>query len=99
MKKLVTGRAAFVDDVTRAGILHLGLVPSPHAHARILEIDAGAALSLPGVVDVVTHADLAWRAPDEGAPRPAGAVLAPVVPFVGAPAAIVVAEDPEIAAR
>jgi CO/xanthine dehydrogenase Mo-binding subunit len=99
MKKLVTGRAAFVDDVTRAGILHLGLVASPHAHARILEIDAAAARALPGVVDVMTHADLAWRAPEEGPARPAGAVLAPVVAFIGAPAAIVVAEDPEIAAR
>ncbi|MBN9606181.1 MAG: molybdopterin-dependent oxidoreductase [Actinomycetales bacterium] len=39
------------------GLLHLAVVTSPHAHARIRAIDARAALGMPGVVAVLTHAD------------------------------------------
>lgn len=98
MKKLVTGRAAFVDDLAPLGLLHAALVASPHPHARITGIDASAARALPGVVDVITHEGDSWSTPD--APRlHSGLVLSGVVRFVGAPAAIVVAEDPEIAGR
>ena len=98
MNKLVTGRAAFVDDLVHAGVLHLGLVTSPHPHARITAVDSVAARSLPGVVDVITHLDDTWPAPDADRPR-AASVLTEVARFVGAPAAIVAAEDPEIAGR
>lgn len=98
MKKLVTGRAAFVDDLAPQGLLHCALVASPHPHARVASLDTSAARSLPGVVDVITHEADSWSTPD--APRPHwGQVLSGVVRFVGAPAAIVVAEDPEIARR
>ena len=98
MKKLVTGRAAFVDDLVHVGVLHLGLVTSPHPHARITAVDSAAARSLPGVVDVITHLDDIRPAPEADRPR-AASVLTAVTRFVGAPAAIVVAEDPEIAGR
>ena len=94
----MTGRAAFVDDHAPPGLLHAALVASPHPHARITEIDAFAARALPGVVDVITHEGDFWS-PPEGPPVRAGLVLSGVVRFVGAPAAIVVAEDPEIAGR
>jgi xanthine dehydrogenase large subunit len=55
----VTGRARFIDDLPEPpGLLHAALVISPHAHARILGIDAGAALALPGVAAVMSAADI-----------------------------------------
>ena len=55
----VTGRARFIDDLPEPpGLLHAALVISPHAHARILGIDASAALALPGVAAVMSAADI-----------------------------------------
>jgi CO/xanthine dehydrogenase Mo-binding subunit len=54
----VTGRAKYGADVKLSGMLHGWIVRSPHAHARIVSIDASAALKLPGVRAVVTNADL-----------------------------------------
>jgi CO/xanthine dehydrogenase Mo-binding subunit len=95
VKKLLTGRAAFVDDLPAPhGLLHAALVTSPHAHARIDGIDAAAARALPGVLDVITHE------PGTGPePRRTSGLLTGRVSFVGAPVAIVVAEDAEIAWR
>ncbi|MBV1777965.1 molybdopterin-dependent oxidoreductase [Paeniglutamicibacter sp. ABSL32-1] len=59
-RAVVTGTARFAMDVPEAdfpGLLHLVLARSPHAHARILSIDAAAALALPGVRGVLTHQD------------------------------------------
>jgi 4-hydroxybenzoyl-CoA reductase subunit alpha len=49
-----TGRAVFIDDMQLPGMLHAALLQSPVAHARILSIDASAAVRLPGVKAVVT---------------------------------------------
>ena len=38
--RLLTGRALFVDDISLPGMVHVAFVRSPHAHARILGIDA-----------------------------------------------------------
>ena len=55
----VTGRALYLDDVPNVpGTLEAALVLSPHAHARIKNIDVSAALSAPGVVAVITAADI-----------------------------------------
>ncbi len=54
----VTGRAVYADDLVLPRMLHAKLVRSIHAHARILSIDAGAALAMPGVHAVVTGRDL-----------------------------------------
>lgn len=56
---LLTGRARFIDDIDLPGQLHACFVRSPHAHARIAGIDPAAALAVPGVVAVLTGADLA----------------------------------------
>src|SRR5258705_7084544 len=58
-KKLVLGRGSYVGDLTAPGMLHAAFVRSPHAHARILRIDAGAACRQPGIVAVLTGHDLA----------------------------------------
>ena len=56
--RLLTGAGTFVDDITRPGMLHACFVRSPHARARIVAIDASAALEIPGVHAVFTAADL-----------------------------------------
>lgn len=60
--RVVTGREEYTLDgpVTETGdtaMLHLALLGSPHAHARIVSIDATAALAMPGVRLVLTHRD------------------------------------------
>lgn len=47
--RFLTGRGRFVDDIALPGLLHLALVRSTHARARIVAIDTGAARALPGV--------------------------------------------------
>ena len=54
----MTGRGRFVDDLSAPGLAHLALVRSPHAHARVTRLDPGRAGKAPGVVAVVTAADL-----------------------------------------
>ncbi len=56
--ELVTGRAEFTLDHAPAGLLHMALLRSPHAHARIRSIDTSLALAIPGVRLVLTHEDV-----------------------------------------
>ncbi|MEU6867342.1 molybdopterin cofactor-binding domain-containing protein [Streptomyces sp. NPDC046876] len=58
---VVTGRAEFTMDTRMEGMLHLKVVHSPHAHARILAIDKTAALAVPGVHRVYTWQDVPRR--------------------------------------
>jgi 4-hydroxybenzoyl-CoA reductase alpha subunit len=53
-----TGQALYTDDITLPRMLHCKLLRSPHAHARILSIDAAEALAMPGVVAVITGQDM-----------------------------------------
>jgi carbon-monoxide dehydrogenase large subunit len=55
---LLTGKGVFADDVSVAGQTHVQFLRSPHAHARIESIDTRAASAMPGVIAVVTGADL-----------------------------------------
>lgn len=57
--RLIRGAGRFVADIAMPGVLHAVVMRSQHAHADILGIDAAAALALPGVVAVLTGADLA----------------------------------------
>jgi len=57
--RFITGSGQYTDDVVRPGETRAVFVRSPHAHARIKSIDVSAAKRLPGVVDVLTGADLA----------------------------------------
>src|SRR6201988_1423778 len=59
LARLTQGRAQFVSDLTLPRMAHVAFVRSPHAHARITRIDAAAAKKAPGVIAVVTGAELA----------------------------------------
>ena len=52
---LVTGKPKFVADLDLPATLHVKILGSPHAHARIIEIDTSKAEALPGVACVLTH--------------------------------------------
>jgi aerobic carbon-monoxide dehydrogenase large subunit len=99
--RFLTGTGRYVDDIEIPGALVACFVRSPHAHARIVSIDAEAARSRPGVVAVVTGAEVAqWTTKLRIAPPIEG--LEPVemstlpidkVRFLGDPVACVVAGD------
>ena len=55
--RVVTGQARYTFDLDLPGVLHMKVLRSPHAHARIVGISVEAALSVPGVEAVFTHAD------------------------------------------
>jgi carbon-monoxide dehydrogenase large subunit len=57
-QRLITGRTRWTDNITLPGMLHLAMVRSPFAHARITGIDTDQAKAAPGVVAVVTGRDL-----------------------------------------
>src|SRR6188472_529988 len=59
--RFIRGRGNYVDDVTLPGMLHLAILRSPYAHARITGIDVSAAQAHPKVKAVVTGADLAEK--------------------------------------
>src|SRR5438477_164251 len=54
-----SGRGQFVDDLSAPRMVHAAFVRSPYAHARIDAIDIAAAKERPGVVAVLTGADIA----------------------------------------
>ncbi len=95
---LLRGRGRFIDDLSPVpGAMHLALVRSPFAHARIRGIDTAAAIASPGTLAVLTGADLA------AVGRPLGSVIrgatehhvvaVDVARYAGEPVAIVVARD------
>ena len=103
---LLKGSGQFTDDVTADGLTHLFFLRSPYAHANMSSIDVQGALAMPGVLLIVTGADLvatganpvpgvagfmrADGTPARSAPRYALAVGR--VRFVGEPVAAVVAQ-------
>ena len=102
---LLRGAGRFLDDLRLDAVAHVVFVRSPHAHARVTSIDLEAAGKAPGVVAVVSAADLdAFPALGlirafEGMVLPAMAFLAgDVVRAQGTPVAAVVAESAALAA-
>jgi putative selenate reductase molybdopterin-binding subunit len=101
--KLVTGKTAFTDDIELPGLLIGKILGSPHAHARIVGIDATRAKALPGVHAVLTYQDVP-RVPHTTAgqawPEPSPYdtyLLDSKVRFVGDRVAAVAAESRAIA--
>jgi carbon-monoxide dehydrogenase large subunit len=100
--RLLTGGAMYTDDLTLPNMVHAVMVRSPHAHARIKQVDLSAARSAPGVVAAYTAADIdlqptpcAWLLPNANlkiAKYPC--VASDVVRYVGDIVAVVVAETP-----
>ncbi len=56
--RFIQGKGNYVDDIKLPGMLHMDIVRSPLAHARIKKIDKSEALKVPGVVAVLTAEDL-----------------------------------------
>ena len=98
--RFIRGMGNYVDDITLPGMLHMEVLRSPLAHARIKSIDTSAALAMPGVQLVLTgellaSRNLAWM---PTLSYDTQAVLATdKVRFQGQEVACVVADDPYIA--
>src|SRR3954470_19483935 len=100
-ERLITARTRWTDNITLPGLLHMAVLRSPHAHAKIISIDTSAAKSDSGVIAVYTGKDLdpdgaigmpcAWPiTPDMKAPR-RPVLAADTVNFAGEGVAVVVA--------
>ena len=103
--RFLTGADRFVSAVARPGMLHLAFVRSPHAHARILDVDVSAACAVPGVVAVLTATELDPFVSPQVVAGPPGLKTPQVRPlasdkvrYVGDPVALVVAETAALAA-
>src|SRR4051812_235709 len=110
-QRFITGKGHYTDDISRPGQAHAWFIRSPHGHANIKRIDAAAAKGLPGVVAVLTGAELAadkignlicgWMihskdgSPMKMAPHPA--LASGKVNHVGDAVAVVIAETGAIA--
>lgn len=57
-RDLLSGKGRFATDIRLDGMLHAAFERSPHAHAKILSIDAADALKAPGVHTVLTRDDI-----------------------------------------
>lgn len=101
-RRLLLGTGRFLDDLRRENLVHLGVVRSPHAHARVLTIQGDTTRGLSGVLAVWSAAEL----PEAARPIPEAYGAAPkarrfaqralahdVVRYVGEPVAVVVATD------
>src|SRR5262245_16107440 len=93
---LITGRGRYVDDIRVDGLASLAFVRSPIAHGRVRGVDAAAALAHPGVIAVLTAADLrippfhGFMVLNERCARPP--LADGKVRFAGEPVAVVVGE-------
>ncbi len=102
--KLAKGNPAFVDDIEMRGMLHAKLLTSPHAHARILNIDDTAAAALPGVRAVIHYQNIKrvkYASGGQSYPNPPPLDQVSFdnkVRYVGDRVAAVAADTPEIAA-
>src|SRR6201999_4557826 len=104
--RFITGKGNYTGDINRAGQAHAYFLRSPHAHAAIRSIDTTKARKLPGVIEVLTGADLAedkigglicgWMIHSkDGSPMKAGghpALAQGKVRYVGDHVAVVIAE-------
>ena len=98
--RFIRGRGTYVDDISLPGMLHMAILRSPYAHARISAIRTEAAQAVPGVVAIVTgklleQHKLAWMPTLSGDTQ---AVLATdKVRYQGQEVACVIAQDPYVA--
>ncbi|MEV6604319.1 xanthine dehydrogenase family protein molybdopterin-binding subunit [Kutzneria sp. NPDC051319] len=100
--RLITGRTRWTDNITLPGLLHMAILRSPVAHARITSIDVEAARSMSGVLAVVTGADLAdeqgslpcaWAITPDMKNPPHPSIAVDTVNYAGEAVAIVVARS------
>lgn len=105
-RQIHTGQATYIDDLVLPGMLHAGVVRSPHAHATITRIDVSDAVSLEGVLAVITGdeiVEMCNRMPDSAGPSPwwkrteTYPLAVGKARYVGDPVAAVAATDRETA--
>jgi carbon-monoxide dehydrogenase large subunit len=107
--RLISGKGRYTNNLTQPGMVHMAVVRSPFAHARIESIDSSEAAGMPGVIGVYTGQDMrdagfggipcAWVVPDANTKTPDHPPVAiDTVRYVGDAVAIVVAET-EVQAR
>ncbi|MCB1680037.1 MAG: molybdopterin-dependent oxidoreductase [Halioglobus sp.] len=103
--RLVRGRGLYVDDYQSSDMLHLAVVRSPYAHAKILSIDVSEAEALPGVITTLTGAEIAsvmqpymQIGPEPGANIKDYPMAVTKTIYQGEPVVAVVAETARIAA-
>jgi carbon-monoxide dehydrogenase large subunit len=100
-RPLVTGAGRFVDDISLPGMLHMAVVRSPHAHARLVSVHTEDAAAMSGVAAIVTARDLPAPVPCvpaaamfPGVAKALQPLLADrVVRYAGEPVAAVLADD------
>ena len=92
LDKKISGEAQFIDDISFPGMLHALVLRSPHAHAKILDIDIKEAKKINGIEKIITGKDLDEEIIniDIGDHRP---LAVDKVRFAGEPVAVVLAED------
>jgi CO/xanthine dehydrogenase Mo-binding subunit len=88
----VTGKARYAEDFRADGMVFVKLLTSPMPHARVTNIDASAALAMPGVHGVLTPADIT-----NNPPAPNETILTDEPLFVGHPILAVAADTEELA--
>ncbi|MDQ2966289.1 MAG: molybdopterin-dependent oxidoreductase, partial [Chloroflexota bacterium] len=59
--RFITGAGNYLDDIKLTGMTHMAILRSPYAHANIKSIDVSAAKAMPGVVAVITGADIPYN--------------------------------------
>ncbi|MGC5584734.1 xanthine dehydrogenase family protein molybdopterin-binding subunit [Ornithinimicrobium sp. W1679] len=101
-QRLITGRTRWTDNMQLQGMLHLSMVRSPYAHARITAVDTSAALASPNVTAVLTGEDVkdlqgslptAWPITEDQKAPPHPAIAVDRVAFSGEIVAVVVARS------
>src|SRR5580765_4872347 len=95
--RFITGKGRYLDDIKLQGMVHMAILRSPYAHAKIKSIDTAAAKKRPGVLAVIVGADIpynplpmAW--PAGGTP---GILATDDVKWTGEGVAAIIAETPE----
>ncbi|HEY7591711.1 MAG TPA: xanthine dehydrogenase family protein molybdopterin-binding subunit [Actinophytocola sp.] len=100
--RLITGRTRWTDNLALPGLVHMAILRSPMAHARITNIDASAARQMPGVLAVFTGADLAdeqgslpnaWPITEDMKAPTAPSIAVDKVNFAGEAVALVIARS------
>ncbi len=100
--RLITGATKWTDNLQLPGMLHLAVLRSPVAHARITAIDATEATRMPGVLEVLTGSDLAdeqgslpcaWPITEDMLAPPAPSIAVDEVNFAGEAVAVVIARS------
>ena len=95
----VSGRLKYAGDMTMPGMLHVQVLRSPHAHARILSIDTSAAEAMDGVEGVITSSDVPGQDGFGVFVNDQPVMARDKVRYVGEAVAAIAAEDPLTAKR